>query len=113
MVHVCNNLELWPCSSGFDSCMKYESAFPSSSSSSSSSSFFFFSSDSAHVARVYDKTGTKLKFLNVITHPKQTYGNHATSLQVINVKNNTLNNKSVTVLYIYLMPLNMKNKHPE
>ena len=92
--------------------MKYKSAFPSLFPLS----FFYFKkksfSDSAHVARVYDKTRTKLKFLNVIKHPKQTYGNHDTSLQVINVKNNTPNDKSIIVLYIYLIPLNMKNKHP-
>ena len=59
------------------------------------------------------KTRTKLKFLNVITHPKQAYDNDDTSLQVINVKNNTPNNKSITVLYIYVIPLNMKNKDPK
>ena len=80
--------------SGFDSCVKYKSAFPSFFLLL----FFFSSSDSALVARVCDKTRTKLKFLNVITHPKQAYGNHDTSLQVINVKNNSPNNKSIYLL---------------
>jgi len=42
---------------------------------------------------VFDKTPSKLKFLNLITHQKEykKYDNHDTALQVINMKNNTLN----------------------
>ena len=38
--------------------------------------------------------------------------NHDTSLQVINMKNNTPSNKSIIVHYIYIIPLNMKDNIP-
>ena len=57
--------------------------------------------------RIYDKTRTKLKFLNLITHQETSIWQ-----PLYNITSNKYeNNKWIIVRYIYIIPLNMKNRH--